>query len=159
METEAAIETLAALAQPTRLEAFRLLVRNEPDGVPAGELARALSVPQNTLSAHLTVLAHAEARARRAERAVRSSTTPIWSGCAQSRSIFSKTAAARARRSARRSPQTWPHVARVRDRRGGRGHDEEVGAMGVIIYHNPACGTSRNTLGLIRNADVSSARR
>ncbi len=24
----------------------------------------------------------------------------------------------------------------------------------VIIYHNPACGTSRNTLGLIRNAGV-----
>lgn len=24
----------------------------------------------------------------------------------------------------------------------------------IIIYHNPACGTSRNTLGLIRNAGV-----
>jgi arsenate reductase len=26
--------------------------------------------------------------------------------------------------------------------------------MDVIIYHNPACGTSRNTLALIRNAGV-----
>ncbi len=26
--------------------------------------------------------------------------------------------------------------------------------MDVIIYHNPACGTSRNSLGLIRNAGV-----
>ncbi|MGH7836494.1 MAG: arsenate reductase (glutaredoxin) [Candidatus Binataceae bacterium] len=26
--------------------------------------------------------------------------------------------------------------------------------MDVIIYHNPRCGTSRNTLGLIRNAGV-----
>ncbi len=26
--------------------------------------------------------------------------------------------------------------------------------MDVVIYHNPACGTSRNTLGLIRNAGV-----
>jgi arsenate reductase (glutaredoxin) len=26
--------------------------------------------------------------------------------------------------------------------------------MDVIIYHNPACGTSRNTLGLIRNARI-----
>lgn len=26
--------------------------------------------------------------------------------------------------------------------------------MDVIIYHNPACGTSRNTLGLIRNAGI-----
>ena len=24
----------------------------------------------------------------------------------------------------------------------------------VIIYHNPECGTSRNTLGLIRNAGI-----
>jgi arsenate reductase (glutaredoxin) len=26
--------------------------------------------------------------------------------------------------------------------------------MDVIIYHNPACGTSRNVLGLIRNAGI-----
>lgn len=26
--------------------------------------------------------------------------------------------------------------------------------MDIIIYHNPACGTSRNTLGLIRNAGL-----
>lgn len=26
--------------------------------------------------------------------------------------------------------------------------------MDVVIYHNPACGTSRNTLGLIRNAGL-----
>jgi arsenate reductase len=26
--------------------------------------------------------------------------------------------------------------------------------MDVIIYHNPACGTSRNTLALIRNAGI-----
>jgi arsenate reductase len=26
--------------------------------------------------------------------------------------------------------------------------------MSVIIYHNPECGTSRNTLGLIRNAGI-----
>jgi len=27
-------------------------------------------------------------------------------------------------------------------------------AVDVIIYHNPQCGTSRNTLGLIRNAGI-----
>ncbi|HEV7258691.1 MAG TPA: hypothetical protein VGN82_13000 [Bosea sp. (in: a-proteobacteria)] len=26
--------------------------------------------------------------------------------------------------------------------------------MDVVIYHNPTCGTSRNTLGLIRNAGM-----
>ncbi len=59
MESHETIDALAALAQPTRLEAFRLLVRREPDGVPAGELARLLAVPQNTLSAHLAVLSRA----------------------------------------------------------------------------------------------------
>jgi DNA-binding transcriptional ArsR family regulator len=60
MESDTAIAALSALAQPTRLEAFRLLVRHEPDGLPAGEIARALDVPQNTLSSHLSVLAQAE---------------------------------------------------------------------------------------------------
>ncbi len=59
MESEVAILALAALAQPTRLEAFRLLVRHEPDGLPAGEAANALAVPANTLSAHLGVLTRA----------------------------------------------------------------------------------------------------
>ncbi len=28
------------------------------------------------------------------------------------------------------------------------------GSFDVIVYHNPACGTSRNVLGLIRNAGI-----
>ncbi|ASV87758.1 helix-turn-helix domain protein (plasmid) [Ochrobactrum quorumnocens] len=56
MENEDAIAALAALAQSTRLDTFRLLVKHEPDGVAAGELARILDVPQNTMSAHLATL-------------------------------------------------------------------------------------------------------
>jgi ArsR family transcriptional regulator, arsenate/arsenite/antimonite-responsive transcriptional repressor len=59
MELEAAILALAALAQNTRLEVFRLLVRHEPKGLAAGEIARVVAVPGNTLSAHLNVLSHA----------------------------------------------------------------------------------------------------
>lgn len=59
MDESIALATLAALAQPTRLAVFRLLVRHEPHGVAAGEVAVTLEVPQNTLSAHLAVLAHA----------------------------------------------------------------------------------------------------
>jgi DNA-binding transcriptional ArsR family regulator len=59
MESKLAIAALAALAQSTRLETFRLLVKAEPDGVPAGELARMLAVPQNTMSAHLATLQRA----------------------------------------------------------------------------------------------------
>ncbi|MGO9389981.1 arsenate reductase (glutaredoxin) [Rhodoblastus sp.] len=29
-----------------------------------------------------------------------------------------------------------------------------TGSFDVIVYHNPACGTSRNVLGLIRNAGI-----
>jgi DNA-binding transcriptional ArsR family regulator len=59
MEDVEAIAALAALAQATRMETFRLLVKREPDGVPAGELARLMAVPQNTMSAHLSILARA----------------------------------------------------------------------------------------------------
>ncbi len=59
MEQEKAILALAALAQPTRLETFRLLVRHAPEGLPAGDIARALVVPQNTMSAHLNILSRA----------------------------------------------------------------------------------------------------
>jgi ArsR family transcriptional regulator, arsenate/arsenite/antimonite-responsive transcriptional repressor len=59
MELEQAIISLAALAQSTRLGVFRLLVKHEPDGLAAGEIAKALAVPQNTMSAHLAVLARA----------------------------------------------------------------------------------------------------
>ncbi|QEA39533.1 helix-turn-helix transcriptional regulator [Pistricoccus aurantiacus] len=60
MEISEAIASFAALSQETRLEAFRLLVRHEPEGVPAGEIARQLGVPHNTMSAHLSVLTRAE---------------------------------------------------------------------------------------------------
>ncbi len=50
---------LSALSQATRLQTFKLLVSREPDGVPAGELARLIGVPQNTMSAHLSILANA----------------------------------------------------------------------------------------------------
>ncbi|WNK20279.1 metalloregulator ArsR/SmtB family transcription factor [Halomonas piscis] len=56
METSKALEIFSALSQETRLEAFRLLVRHEPEGLPAGEIARQLEVPHNTMSAHLSVL-------------------------------------------------------------------------------------------------------
>jgi DNA-binding transcriptional ArsR family regulator len=59
METSDAITAFAALAQPTRLDTFRLLVKHEPNGVAAGELARTVGVPQNTLSAHLAILSRA----------------------------------------------------------------------------------------------------
>lgn len=59
MNTELAIDALSALAQSTRLETFRMLVKQEPDGLPAGEIARRLDVPHNTISTHLAILTRA----------------------------------------------------------------------------------------------------
>ncbi|WP_137898053.1 metalloregulator ArsR/SmtB family transcription factor [Sphingomonas sp. 2SG] len=59
MESDSAITALGALAQATRLDVFRLLVLHEPDGMAAGDIARQLDVPQNTMSAHLGILARA----------------------------------------------------------------------------------------------------
>jgi ArsR family transcriptional regulator, arsenate/arsenite/antimonite-responsive transcriptional repressor len=59
MESEDAILALAALAQSTRLGVFRLLVKHEPRGLAAGDIAKALAVPQNTMSSHLSILSRA----------------------------------------------------------------------------------------------------
>ena len=54
-----AIKILGALSQPSRLEIFRLLVRYLPYGLAAGDVARLLAVPHNTLSTHLNLLEQA----------------------------------------------------------------------------------------------------
>ncbi len=53
MKKQDAVAALAALAQESRLEAFRLLVQAGPDGMPAGQVADALQIPPNTLTFHL----------------------------------------------------------------------------------------------------------
>jgi ArsR family transcriptional regulator len=59
MDENRTLAALSALAQVTRLQTFRLLVAREPEGIAAGELARLVGVPQNTMSAHLAILANA----------------------------------------------------------------------------------------------------
>ena len=59
MDQERAIETFAALAQESRLGIFRLLVREEPLGLPVGEISRRLDIVPSTLSGHLGILKRA----------------------------------------------------------------------------------------------------
>ena len=59
MELNAAVDALAALAQPTRLEVFRLLVARGPAGRRAGDIAAELGLAPATLSFHLAALRHA----------------------------------------------------------------------------------------------------
>ena len=71
MEMIHAVAGLSALAHEGRLKAFRLLVRAGAEGIAAGELARRLAVPPNTLSSNLSILSHAGLiESRRAGRSV-----------------------------------------------------------------------------------------
>ena len=54
-----AVDSLSALAHASRLAVYRLLVQAGADGMPAGEIAKAIDVLPNTLSNHLTILGHA----------------------------------------------------------------------------------------------------
>lgn len=71
MDKVQVVLALAALAQSTRLDVFRLLVSHAPDGLPAGGVARRLAVPHNTMSSHLAVLTRAGlVRSERRSRSV-----------------------------------------------------------------------------------------
>lgn len=59
MEKHDVLAALAALAQETRLDIFRLLVGRGPEGLPAGEIATRLGLAPATLSFHLKELKHA----------------------------------------------------------------------------------------------------
>jgi ArsR family transcriptional regulator len=59
MNNDTALLALAALAHPTRLDAFRRLVRHEPEGLSTGQLVELSGLTQSTFSTHLAVLAKA----------------------------------------------------------------------------------------------------
>jgi DNA-binding transcriptional ArsR family regulator len=59
MQIDAALGALSAISHPTRLNAFRLLVRHEPDGLSTGELVEESGLTQSTFSTHLAVLVKA----------------------------------------------------------------------------------------------------
>lgn len=65
MESENAVRSLSALAHEGRLAIVRVLVRAGPQGVPAGDIARTVDAPANTVSAQLAILAGAGLISRR----------------------------------------------------------------------------------------------
>ncbi|MER0238545.1 helix-turn-helix domain-containing protein [Fulvimarina sp. MAC8] len=56
METARTVEQLAALAHADRLSAFRLLVRQGPEGMASGAIAEALDIAPTRMSFHLATL-------------------------------------------------------------------------------------------------------
>ena len=59
MKLDRAVSAFGALSQQTRLKTLRFLVRKAPEPVPAGAIALAMGVPQNTMSSHLSILVKA----------------------------------------------------------------------------------------------------
>lgn len=59
MKTNDVIQSLAALAQATRLDIYRLLVQKGPDGLAATAIAEKLGLPNATLSFHIKGLTQA----------------------------------------------------------------------------------------------------
>ena len=59
MKPAQVVKALAALAQPTRLAIYRLLVARGPEGMAAGQGAEKLKVSPATLSFHFKTLSHA----------------------------------------------------------------------------------------------------
>ena len=71
MNSDLAIEALSAIAHPGRLAVFRLLVRAGAEGLAAGEVARRLETPSNTMSTQLAILTRAGLiRSRRESRSI-----------------------------------------------------------------------------------------
>lgn len=59
MKPDQVVKALSALAQPTRLAIYRLLVARGPEGMAAGQVAEKLKVSPATLSFHFRALSHA----------------------------------------------------------------------------------------------------
>lgn len=60
MEAAEAVKALSALAQPTRLALYRLLVSCGQGGMTAGQIAETLGVSPATMSFHFRTLTHAD---------------------------------------------------------------------------------------------------
>src|SRR3972149_1034552 len=59
MKSAQVVKALAALAQPTRLAIYRLLVEHGTEGMAAGQVAEKLKASPATLSFHFKTLSHA----------------------------------------------------------------------------------------------------
>lgn len=118
METEQAVDKLAALAQATRLRIFRLLVEAGAAGINASAIAESLELAPATLSFHVAQLARAGlVEARQESRfifysvnfgAIDDLIAYLVQNCCQGDSCLPKTAVINSRENHRRTVKTTP---------------------------------------------------
>ena len=144
MDQDKVVAALAALAHEHRLRAYRLLVEAGPDGLPAGTVADRLEMPPSSLTFHLQHLLRAGlVSQRRVSRQLIYAMIP-----AAMNDLVGFLTEKCCGRAGRLCARLQPGCGRSRGNKGGRKYEEK---QVTVIYHNPACGTSRNVLALIRN--------
>lgn len=149
MDEDLALVAFGALSQDTRLRIVRLLVTAEPDGLPAGAIGAAMGgATSSRMSFHLGHLEQSGLVASRREgrRIIYRARLETLSGlvnflmsdCCQGHpGVCAPVALALTGSCAPRKDPPMPEQP-----------------FDVVIYHNPDCGTSRNALGLIREAGI-----
>jgi arsenate reductase len=149
MDEAQALNAFSALSQETRLRIVRLLVIAGPEGMAAGAIGKELRVASSRLSFHLSHLEHAGLiQSQREGRSIRYTASYaalssliafLMRDCCQGRPEVC--AATMSALSACDCLPPAPLKIPTKER-----------AMQVTIYHNPACGTSRNVLAMIQNS-------
>ena len=146
----------AALSQKTRLDVFRLLIKAGNDGLLSGEMGELLKVRQNTMSTNLNILLRSNLiRNAREGRTVRYFAD--MEGIGEMIDFLLKDCCGG------RPEQCQPVIQALcspgcqteenaTKRRTASIKKRDSRAMTITIYHNPDCGTSRNTLAMIRQA-------
>ncbi len=136
MNDDQAVSALSALAQEDRLAAFRLLVKAGPEGLASGEMAERLGIAPTRMSFHLAALERAGLTAARREgRRIIYSVS--FSRMRSLLAFLSEDCCA-----------GHPEICGVSELTSKRTTEP----MTTTIYHNPNCGTSRNTLAMLREA-------
>ncbi len=148
MESQTVVAALAALAQTSRLEVFRLLIQAGDAGLAAGRISQLTGIPPSSLSFHLKELTHAGLTLARQEgrhvyyranyAVMDQVVTFLVRNCCGGASCELAPSGATADNDTRLATNFQPQ--------------EPPTMANITIYHNPRCGTSRNTLTLIREA-------
>ena len=146
MEKMGTIAALAALAQETRLDIFRMLVQAGSEGRAVGHIGERLGLHSTTLSFHLSQLKHAGLVTFRREGRSFDLHRQLC-GDERADGLSHGELLRRRCQRLRRQRRCLRSVQQHQDQRGHRRMSANY--TDIIIYHNPECGTSRNTLCMI----------
>ena len=147
------------------MTAFQSLAAAYPASIGAGDIARGCKVPPNAMSTHLAVmrragLVHVERAGRQMNyRAdldgIRAVVMYLAKECSDDQGAVCASLDAdiapdrRFRTTGRKASMRAGQAKPAKKRRGGNNREGGETTLAVTIYHNPDCGTSRNTLAMI----------